>query len=59
MREDTLYVLHIWRDGSGQGTVWRAKLEKVDDRETRHFHSLEQLAAFLREGAARTREDGR
>lgn len=60
MREEARYVLHLWRDGRGEG-AWRASLTDVRTRSVRRFGGMAALRAFLDERTARpssVRDDG-
>lgn len=52
VREEARYVLHLWRDGRGDG-VWRASLTDVRTRAVRRFGGMAALRAFLDERTAR------
>lgn len=52
MREEARYVLHLWRDGHGDG-AWRASLTDVRTRAVRRFGGMAALGAFLDERTAR------
>ena len=60
MREEARYVLHLWRDGHGDG-AWRASLTDVRTRAVRRFGAMAALRDFLDERTARQtvdRDDG-
>lgn len=57
MREETLYMLRLWRDGSG-ALAWRASLLELRTKELRHFGSVESLQAYLDERTHRTASGG-
>ena len=52
MREEARYVLHLWRDGRGDG-AWRASLTDVRTRTVCRFGGMAALRAFLDERTAR------
>lgn len=52
VREEARYVLHLWRDGRGDG-AWRASLTDVRTRAVRRFGGMAALRAFLDERTAR------
>ena len=48
MRQESLYVLRLWRDGD-QPDAWRASLEDLRSKEQRLFTSFGDLYRFLDE----------
>lgn len=46
MRQESLYVLRLWRDGD-HSDAWRASLEDLRSKEKTQFSSFADLCRFL------------
>ena len=55
MRQESLFVLRLWRDGD-HSDAWRASLEDMRSKEKRLFTSFGDLYAFLEERRGRPLE---
>lgn len=51
MREESLYLLRLWRGGDGAGD-WRYSLEDLRTREWQNFARFNDLVIFIAERTA-------
>ncbi len=56
MREEALYMLRLWRDGS-RTEDWRGTLTNVRTQQVHQFASWEGIVNFLRESVVQEQEE--
>ena len=44
-----VFVVRVWREVSLSGVRWYGRVEWLDTKQSRYFHSLAQLHRFLQE----------